>query len=434
MTKRIGSIFVLIMVIFLSSCSPFGRESYQINTFPIDGKYIRIVGSNGQKICYFSYDIDQEYKIIQDKIEIVEYDFRTLEQKQVCSLPSKNLFFADFLKTIIGVSYNQIEEPILFYQSLDKGISKIFSVYYNQENLLYSQESGDYPLFQAFFSKPNFRIRFKYLILAYPLGTDKMKLVVDSIENGHLKTFEMPKVDFSWYETNNYIWFFSQENSQQHDLYRLDKCKMIFTRIGEYKDGSIIGVDFAGDYILINDKGKETIEIVNPKGVLGSIPCVFPQQNINFAVSKVVEDYYSIFVLLRTTTDGIDKKVPWIRYYPKKNKIVRKEISLPEEYEIYASKYYERKNDEFISIGLSRKSRDMSLLFFYFSKGKISFNTLQHKIDPNMTIKQFTYLPGYYFTWSEYTKMEKFSDFNYQVYYCSLNRLKPVSDLFNQNP
>lgn len=444
MNRRLALILVLISSLFLSSCSSLGLDSlfpstpqnnpYQINTFPIDGKYIEILGSNGHKISYYSYDIDNKFLMVQDYVEVSEYNFLTLERKVVCKLPTHNLNFADFQKTIIGVSYNQLEEPILIHQTYTNNVSKVFSVKYQQEHLLYSQTSSGYPIYRAFFHKPNRQIKFNYLLLVYPLSATKMRLVVDSIENSHLQTFELPKADFNWYETNDFIWFFSVSDEKVHPFYKLDKQSFSITKIAEYQSAEITGTDYADDYVLINNQTNNTIEIVNPEGVVGSIPCSFPQENINFVVSRKFQSYYSFFVLLRTTTDGIDTKVPWIRYYPATKKVVQKIVNLPENYEIYASRYYERKNDEFIALGMKQKTREMSLLFYYFEKGKIAFEPLSHRVDKNMTIKHFTYLPGYYFSWTEYTKLEKFSDFNYQVYYCNLNRLQEVVDKFTKNP
>jgi hypothetical protein len=141
------------------------NDSYQINTFPIDGKYIKIIGSNGHKIAYYSYDIDEKNKIIQEKLDITEYDFRNLEKKIIYTLPANKRNFNEFHKDIIGVSYNQLEEPIFFYQTFKNSISSIFSVKYQQEHLLYSQKSSDYPLYDGFFHKPNHKIRFNYLLL-----------------------------------------------------------------------------------------------------------------------------------------------------------------------------------------------------------------------------------------------------------------------------
>jgi hypothetical protein len=261
-----------------------------------------------------------------------------------------------------------------------------------------------------------------------------MKVVVDSIENSHLQTIEIPKADFNWYETDNFIWFISKSDEKSHPLYKMDKQTFSVTKVIEYPSAKIVGIDYTDDYILINNETKNAIEIVNSEGIVGSIPCNFPQENIDFVVSRKFQNFYSIFVFFRTTMDGLGTRIPWIRYYPRNKKIIFNTCNLPEEYNLYASRYYERKNDEFIAAGYSSVSRKMSLLFFYFSKGKITFETLNHKINPDMPIQQFSYLPGYYFTWSEYTKMEKFSDYNYQVYYCSLNRLQDVIDQFNKKP
>jgi hypothetical protein len=204
--------------------------------------------------------------------------------------------------------------------------------------------------------------------------------------------------------------------------------------MAEYKGGKIVGIDFADDYILINNESNSTIEILDPTGIKGSIPYTFPVENIDFVISKKFEGFYSLFVLLRTTVDGVSKTVPWIRFYPKNKKVIQKILSLPAEYKINASKYYERKNDEFIATVMKQETREMNLIFFYFSKGLITFEPLYHRVDKNMTIKHFTYLPGYYFTWSEYTQIEKFNDYNYQVYYCSLNRLQAMVVQFNKKP
>jgi hypothetical protein len=261
-----------------------------------------------------------------------------------------------------------------------------------------------------------------------------MKVVVDSIENGHLKTIEVPKIEFNWFETNNHIWFFSESTSTSHTLYKLDKQTFTLNNMVEYEGGKIVGIDFADDYILINNETKGTIDIVDPTGIKGSIPCTFPTENIDFVISKKFDKYYSLFVLLRTTVDGVSQTIPWIRFYPNNNRVNQKILMLPAEYKINASRYYERKNDEFIAAVMKQETREMNLIFFYFSKGLITFEPLYHRVDKNMTIEHFTYLPGYYFTWSEYTQIEKYSDYNYQVYYCSLNRLQAMVDQFNKKP
>lgn len=442
MRNRVLLVLLLVASLFLSSCMPLRVDKlfpdspynspFQINTFPVDGKYIEIIGSNGNKICYYSYDVDADYRVLQENIDIIEFDFKNLAKNTIYTLKTGNVFFSDFQKSILGISYNQMEEPILFVQSLEKGESRIYSIKHKQSTLLYSQKADRYPFFRGFFYKPNHKMRFNYLILVYPLSSGKMKVVVDSIENGHLKTLEVPLVNFTWYETNHYIWFFSETEKDSNSLYYLDKQDFVLTKLLDNVSGRIVGIDYTDDYVLVNNETKNSIDIISPKGIIGSIPINFPQENINFAVSKKFNSHYSIYVFLRTTMDGIDTLVPWIRYYPKTKKISQKVIHLPEEYELYASKYYERKNDEFILMGMKRRSREMNLLFFYFDKGKISMETLQHRVDKNMTIKRFTYHPGYYFTWSEYTKLEKFSDYNYQVYYCSLNRLKDIVERINK--
>jgi hypothetical protein len=442
--RSIVVLWFLVSNLFLSSCSPLKisnlfpntpkNNPYQINTFPISGKYIQMIGSSGDNICYYSYDMDKDNKIIQNQLDIVEFNFKSLDKKTIYTLPTENQYFLDFQNSIIGVSYSQLEEPILFLQKLEDGVSNIYSVNYQQKHLLYSQKSSCNPLFEGFFYKPNHKIRFNYLLLLYPLSDNKMKVVVDSIENGYLQTIEIPKADFNWYETENFIWFISKSDEKSHPLYKMDKQSFSVTKVIEYPSAKIVGIDYTEEYILINNEIKNTIEIVNPEGVVGSIPCNFPQENIDFVVSKKFQNYYSFFILQRTTVSGLDTKVPWIRYFPKTKKIIQKEINLPENFEIYASKYYERKNDEFIALGVMQKSRDLNLIFYYFEKGKIALEPLSHRVDQNMTIKPFSYLPGYYFSWSEYTKMEKFSDFNYQIYYCSLNRLQDVVDQFNKKP
>jgi hypothetical protein len=444
MRNKIVTLFLLISFLFLSSCSPLGIRSlfpfstkydpYQINTFPISGKYTEIIGSNDNKICYYSYDVDGSYNIIQKNLEIFEFNFRSLQQKTIYSLPTANKNYLEFQRTIIGISYNQLEEPIFFHQTLENGISSIYSVYYKQEHLLYSQKSNTLPVYTSFFYKPNNRILFNYLILVYPLGNDKMKVVVDSIENKHLITFDIPNVEFNWYETNNHIWFFSKTTNNSNILYKIDKQTFTFAKVAEYVSGKIVGIDFKDDYILINNETKNTIEIVNSNGIAGSLSYNFPQENINFVISRKFQNYYSIFILLRTTMDGIDTTIPWIQYYPKNKKNIQKMLKLPAEYEIFTSKYYERKNDEFIATVMKQETHEMNLIFFYFKKGIITFEPLHHRIDNNMTIEHFTYLPGYYFTWSEYTKLEKYADYNYQVYYCSLNRLQAVVDLITKKP
>ena len=167
--------------------------------------------------------------------------------------------------------------------------------------------------------------------------------------------------------------------NNENKVMLIEKSTFSYQYISYYPEASFIGSINEENTVLVCDHKNNLIEILSPKGIIGTFPSPVFQENLETILVKKYPTYFAMFAIPKSTAYGIDNQCVWLRYYPSTKQVKKSLFTLPKQLDYYFTDSYESFSHEVVGLGLNHASRESYLVFFYFNNGKVQFERIQHQ-------------------------------------------------------
>ncbi|MCE5224217.1 hypothetical protein LLG10_08605 [bacterium] len=410
-------------------------QKYECGTIPKLGNFFEYSVGNKNNMLLYSYDADNRNNLIGSKIEIFDIDIKTKESKNILSIPTQGQKITNtYYEYLCMYEDTNNQEITILLDIIEGNQSNIYKITKEQKVLLFS-----YP-------KPIYWSRFGIMDSANDQELDKMYLffqqpdyydvfLISLTEPFVYKNLKLSLALKSFLNTKDFLYAIEKEKNENKILC-IEKNTFTYQYISYYPDSSFVGSIYKDNIALACDHRNNLIEILSPKGIIGTFPSPVYQENLETILVKKYPTYFAMFAIPKSTSYGIDNQCVWLRYYPSTKQVKQSFFTLPKQLDYYFTDSYVCFSHEVVGLGLNHTSRESYLVFFYFNNGKVQFERIQHQ---NVGFKcekgALMYWPKErVFTWRERYYESDTREYKNFLFYCNLNRFQNLLSRYKPQP
>lgn len=426
------SILLLLSLVF-NNCSvrKVLVTPYTVNKIPLSGKSVINCGTTDHSILLASYNIDHNKNVVEKDINILEYNLKDHQYKQVSQIKNTRTIFIEFYDFLKPFIYTTSSGSRIFFQHRWVGNNYLVTktendhevVIYERKNLSKSRlidfalvDSQKKNTFLFDFQSGNQFECQSFEILQYDIQTGYLKKIAE--ESGSL--FSVP-----YYETNSHIYITVKQNQFDNFVFCYRKSNNHLEYSYPIEDQELVGFDYDSDFLVFFNKNQNIISLSKGKQLQETIQCSPFPYAIDRVYIKHFQEKWFFLIIIEDLFDSEKRMLRWIEYDTKTKKT--KEINWNGDfrYKLDRGNYQSDKFDYYI-LAYEKSSRKVALGIIDIIKGTMIFRDTDHSILPGHDFQSSYFLQGNYCFWTEGTTISEESvtsdvqTYNPMAYYCSL--------------